>query len=135
MLAQHHKKMSLKDPENPMLNCSRIICLFEANAKIFSKIIWSQKLMTHILHHNIIPEQQHSACKGCDSTTALMYEKIILDIMHQQNGKIAVISNDAKGCYDRIIAILAGIICSKLGIPLGPILVIISFLFHQTHYV
>ena len=132
MLAQHHKKMSLKDPENPMLNCSRIICLFEANAKIFSKIIWSQKLMTHILYHDLISKQQHHACKWRDSTTALMYQKIIIDVMRQQNSKIAVISNDAKGCYDRIIAILAGIICSKLGIPLGPILVIISFLFHQS---
>ena len=81
--------------------------------------------MMHALQHGYIPKHQHGSCRGRDATTVIMHQKTLIDITYQQNGQMAVISNDAKGCYDRIIAILAGIICKKIGMGIGPIFVLL----------
>ena len=91
--------------------------------------------MTHANYEKFIPAQQYGACHRKDVTTAIMYQKSIMDISRQANTDITVISNDAIGCYDHIVAILASMVCIKLGMELGPLLVLKNLLLNQKHFV
>jgi len=90
--------------------------------------------MHHTENENAIPAHQCGACCGKDATTAIMHLITLLDIICQQNDRIAVVSNDAIDCHDRTIAIFAGKICLKLKMNLGQFLVILSLLLNHCHH-
>jgi len=86
------------------------------------------------LLHALAPEQYGSRIDHAAIYQSLNMQ-LTYDLIRQQRLTAAVCSNDAKACYDRIVHAFATLALLRLGIPIGPILVMFSTIQLLHHYI
>ena len=93
--------MIQKAPQ-PYVNKLRIVQLYEADFNTMLKFIVGRRLMHHSEKHGLNGHQLYGSRKGKSTYDALITIKVIYDMARAQRDYIISISNNLKGCYNRV---------------------------------
>ena len=109
-------QIMIKKKEQPWSDRLRIIELFEADYNTAIKI-YMRRLMWYQINNGIIQDGTYGSIPGGTTYDALFTRQLIFDIHLQMKQPLILIDNDAKACYDRMIATLATHLLSLHGLP------------------
>jgi Reverse transcriptase (RNA-dependent DNA polymerase) len=106
-----------KIPGCPRLDKLRVIHLFEADYNLVLKVLWGKRLVENadsmdLLHQGQSGSRPNRRCVDVVLGKTMKYEYALLT-----RTSLAVLDNDAKACYDRIVCNLASTVSKKFGMP------------------
>ena len=107
----------LKKKSNPFAQKLRIIQLFEGDFNGALKHIIGRKLMKHITSTKNIDGDVYGSRTGKTAIEALLNLQLVFDHHRIWKKTMAMIFNDADGCFDRIPTTLAAMALQKIGLP------------------
>jgi hypothetical protein len=106
-----------KDPGQPYIHRLRIICLYEADFNLYLKLMWAKHLVHHAEDHNKLGEEQGGSRPGRTATDIANRKALTYLYTRLTKTGLGTFDNDAKSCYDRIIAPIALTASRALGMP------------------
>ena len=99
----------------------RTITLFSADFNMNNK--WLGKLiMNQAEKHHLLAPEQFGSRRRHKSITVALNQRLTFDLCRQRQQAAAIISVDAKSCYNRIVHNVACLSLRRLGIPLEPLI-------------
>jgi hypothetical protein len=108
--------MIAKDTGSSKIERLRVIHLFEADYNFTLKLLWGKRLVQQGEDNQCFGHQQF-ARPGHQCIDAVHKKTLTYDIARILATNLAVLDNDATGCYDRIIVALGMIAALRLGMP------------------
>ena len=81
------------------------------------RYIWGRQFMRHNEHHQAWHSNQYGSRKGIQGQSATLNKVLTLDVIRYYVEPAAIIDNDAKACYDRMIPVLLSYALIRLGLP------------------
>ena len=78
------------------------IHLLEADFNTGTKLMFAQRMMKNAYKHQQIPESQY-ARKITQVIKAVLMKRLYFDYLWIYKFPGAIVSNDARGCYDRMV--------------------------------
>ena len=121
-----------KAKDNIYADKMRTILLMEADFNMDNKWLGKQA-MEYAEDHNVLAPEQSGSRKNHTPEKCGLNKRLTLDILRQMKSAGAMVSNDAKSCYDRIIHAIASICLRRVGVPLPPIICMFSTLQNLEH--
>ena len=106
----------LKDPLLPKL---RIVQLFEGDFNAGLKFLIGKKMMANMNKLNIHDPETFGSRSGKTAPEALINLQLLFDHHRIWRLPLAILFNDANGCYDRIIPTLSELAMRARGCPKG----------------
>lgn len=106
-----------KSAGNPRIDKLRIIQLIEADFNYALKIIWGKQLSYEAEQNGYIPDEQSGSRPQRDATHPALLKVLCLDFARVTKTPSVLLSNDATGCYDCIIPIIAKLVSKSVGLP------------------
>lgn len=101
-----------KIPSQPIIDKLRVIHIFEVEFNAWAGIIFGRRMMWQAELLGALGEEQGGSRKGRSAMKFLTFHTSELT-----RTSLAVMDNDAKACYDRIVMALATKRCESLGVP------------------
>ena len=80
--------------------------------------IWGRDFMVHNELAETFHNNQYGGRKGRLPTSAILNKVITLDIIWYYGDDMAIVDNDAKACYDRVIPYVTLYMLRRLGMPI-----------------
>jgi hypothetical protein len=105
-----------KLPGWPWIEKLRIIQLIEVDLNATAKILFAQRLEAKAVANGTLPENQY-AQKGYSSRDTLLVKRMMWDLAALICINIIGFNNDAKGCFNCQIPIIAALTCHRQGLP------------------
>lgn len=99
-----------KIPGQPYLHKLRVIQIMEADYNLALKSVFGRQLLWHGEEHNAYHDAQGGSRPGRNTTDVSITQEVIYDINRRMNTDHASNENDAKACYDRMIASLMSLL-------------------------
>ena len=93
----------------------RTILLYEADFNAGNKII-GREMLRNAESHSGIAKEQYGSRKGKSAIIQCLNKRLTFDLWRQTRTPGALLSNDAKSCYDRILHNIAGIAMRRQGV-------------------
>ena len=106
-----------KSPGSPWSHRLRIIELFDIQLNAAMKIFFEKWMIHNALDRDEIHPSVFGSVPGRSAQDALLEKEISFDIMRLTRTEGAIFDCDAKGCFDRMIAKLAYVHTTRLGMP------------------
>ena len=106
-----------KDEGDPKIHRLRIICLYEADYNLYLKIMWAHRLVRHAEDYNMLGQAQGGSRpnRATQDISVRKWQTYLYSRITRTG--LAAFDNDAKACFDRIVASLA-LMCSRYyGMP------------------
>ena len=100
-----------KDPGSPKTNQLQIIQLLEADLNFVGGSIWGSCLPQFCETNTFLDFSQYRSRPERIAITAILNKVITYNFMHLLRQERATIDNDAKACYNHILAATTLIIC------------------------
>ena len=115
-------------------NQLRTILLLEADFNHLNKKL-GRDLLHHAEHHNMIAPEQFGSRKHHSCIDQVLIKRLYYDSLRfaRKNGFLC--SNDAKSCYDRIVHSVASLAMQRVGMPLEPIVCMLTTLQQMKHFI
>ena len=107
----------LQKESKPYIHRLRIIQLFKGDFNGGLKYLLGRQLMYHMVHNKSIDKQAFGSIPGRTAHEALVTMHLIIDNYRVMKRNIAIIFNDAEGCFDRIRPVMNDIALRRLGCP------------------
>jgi hypothetical protein len=107
----------LQKRNKPYIHRLRIIQLFEGDFNGGLKYLLGRKLMQHMVKHNLIPPETYGSIPGRNATEAMKLLQLFYENHRLLKRDMAIVFNDADGCYDRIRPNMVDITMRRLGLP------------------
>ena len=106
-----------KLPGIPKINKLRVIHLYEADYNAFNKMIWQRGIVwdAHIKGTLNTAQSGSRPNRTCQETLMSKGQKYMFSSLTRT--AMATMDNDAKSCYDRIVATVALLASHKFGVP------------------
>jgi hypothetical protein len=123
-----------KKPGNTNLEMMKEIVLLGADANMTFKR-FGRDIMRHAESHSLIAPEQYGSQKSLSAIEHCLNKRLSFNILRQTRTPGALCSNDAKGCYDQIVHLVASLCLQCVGMPPGPMLSIFCSLQNLSHYV
>jgi len=101
----------------PHVHKFRTIHLVESDFNFVLRSIWGRALMKHGEFHSAWNSNQYGGRKGCQGQSAALNKVLTMDVIRHYGEPAALIDNDAKACYDRLIPVLLSYSLVRLGLP------------------
>jgi hypothetical protein len=117
-----------KDPGRPRISRLRRIQLLEADMNTGFKVIWGHRLLNKATQLGLISDCQYGIRKGRMCLSAVLLKRLSYDCIRLQCHTAAVLDNDMRACYDRIIPSQATLVARRAGLPKH------AARFHNAHY-
>ena len=117
-----------------LLDSLRTIHLLEADFNTATKLIFAQRTMQHAMEHDQIPASQY-AKKHSRPIEAVLLKWLYYDFLRITKTPGIVISNDARGCFDRMALAIGAIAFMRLGVPRNAIKSLFGTLSSMKHFV
>ena len=109
----------IKKLKQPLLPKLRIVQLFEGDFNAGLKYLIGKKMMTHMNEIGLHDNETFGSRTGKTAPEALMNLQLLFDHNRLWKLPIAILFNDAIGCYDRIIPTLCELAMRARGCPRG----------------
>lgn len=106
-----------KLPGNPRINKLRVIHLYEADYNAFNKMIWQRGIVWEAHKNGELNTGQSGSRPNRPSIETVMSKGQKFMFSNLSRTPMATMDNDAKSCYDRIVATLALLVSHKFGVP------------------
>ena len=94
----------------------RTILLLEADFNMNNKAIGADAMRMGE-HHGCLTRDNYGGRKGLQAAEVSMNAQLTYNSIWARRGKAVIMSNDAKGCYDRIAHIVVDLALRRLGVP------------------
>ena len=117
-----------------LLEKLRTIHLLEADFNTATKLIFAQRTMDRASETNQIPQSQY-AKKRSRPIEAVLLKRLFYDYLRIMKTAGIVISNDARGCFDRMALAIGAIAFRRLGVPWNAIKSLFTTLKGMKHFV
>jgi hypothetical protein len=128
-----HNFLIEKIPGIPRIDKLRVIHLYEADWSLIQKFFVAHKLNNLAAKQKTIPKEQAGGRPGRSAIELAACRVFMFETMRLQRLSGAVLYNDAKACYDRVIENLSNLALMKQGLPLQ-LAKLHSQTFQQIHY-
>ena len=107
----------LQKKAHPFSQKLRIIQLFEGDFNAGLKYLLGKLLMWHAHDNAVIDDEVFGSRKGKTGAEALLHLQLLADHTRIWKKNLAVLFNDAAGCYDRVPPNLAELALRRIGCP------------------
>ena len=107
----------LQKRNKPYIHRLRIIQLFEGDFNGGLKYLLGKKLMAHMVKQELIPPDTYGSIPGRNANEAMKLLQLFYENHRLLRRDMAVVFNDADGCYDRIRPNMVDITMRRLGLP------------------
>ena len=104
----------MKDPNNYKIHRLRVIHLYEADYSLLLAIHW-RKTLHQAEDHRMLNPGTFGSRPNKSALTPVFLEELMLEITRLARKNLIMFDNDAKSCYDRIIASIMSIISRSYG--------------------
>jgi len=101
----------------PKINKFRTIHLLESDLNFVLRYIWGRQFMRHNESTKAWHPNQYGSRKGIQGQSATLNKVLTLDVIRYYAEPAAIVDNDAKACYDRLIPCLLSYALMRLGLP------------------
>ena len=98
----------------------RTIQLLDSQFNMNNKKL-GRDLMKKAEHHGLIAKEQAGSRKSHQAVLAALNKRLTMDLLRQKKQPGAIVSNDAKSCYDRVSHNVAILAMRRLGAPQGAV--------------
>jgi Reverse transcriptase (RNA-dependent DNA polymerase) len=105
----------------------------ESNIAIRSSL--QPVVMWYAEARDLLAQEQYGSRKKLAAIDHCLNKRLTFDLIRQNKQPGILCSNDAKGCYDRIVHSVASICLQRLGMPEGPLRSMFETLQNLEHYV
>jgi hypothetical protein len=105
-----------KIPGTPLIEKLRVIHIYEADWNLILKFFIAHKLTGIACAENTVTQQQAGGRIGRSSSDMATKTVITHEICRLQQLQGAVIYNDAKACFDRIVENISNLVCLREGL-------------------
>ena len=126
--------MLLKKAGKTDVDSLRTIVLLEPDFNFMNK-----KLGRDVMHqaekNNLIAPEQFGSRKRHSSIDQVLIKTLYYDILRIKRQDGYLCSNDAKSCYDRITHSLASLALQRIGLPIPPIISMLTSLQKMKHHI
>jgi len=112
----------------------QIILLFEGDFNNNNKWL-GRAVMFNAKAHNQMAPEQYGSCKEKSAAIQCLNKCLLYNYVCYTHTPLAVCSNDAKSCYDRIVLIIAALSLCQLGVDKAAVQSMISTLHGMQHHV
>jgi Reverse transcriptase (RNA-dependent DNA polymerase) len=126
--------MLLKEAGNYNAEKMRTILLLPPDFN-FNNKLFGRQLMYHAEQHGLIAPEQYGTRKNLSAIEHCVNKRLTFDLIRQEKRPAVLCSNDAKGCYDRIVHSVASLCMQQLGMPIQPIVSMFSTLQQMRHHI
>ena len=107
----------LQKRNKPFIHRLRIIQLFEGDFNGGLKYLLGKKLMQHMVNNDFIPNETFGGIPGRNATETMKLLQLFYENHRLLKQDMAIVFNDADGCYDRIRPNMVDITMRRLGLP------------------
>jgi len=104
-----------KDPGSPRIERLRIIHLFEADYNFCLKQLWGCRMVYQGEKYRCFGHQQFGSRLYHQAIDAVHRKTLTFDLSQILCMNLGLLDNDALGCFDRIVVVLAMIAARRLG--------------------
>ena len=123
-----------KKADSVLVEKLRIIILFHALFNMINKRT-GREMVSHAELHNLIPQEAYGSRRQHRAIECGLNKVLTADLTRQRRSTLAICSNDAVSCYDRIIHSVASICMQRLGVPSDTCRLMFGTLQQVHHYV
>ena len=117
-----------KIPGQPIISKLRVIHLFEADFNAWAGIVFARRLMKQAEQLKALGDEQGGSRQGRTCVDVYAMKFFSFEISATTRTPLAVMDNDAKACYDRIVMALAYLRSQQLGMEHKPCVLLENFL-------
>ena len=107
----------LQKRKQPYIHRLRIIQLFEGDFNGGLKYLLGKKLMQHMVTNGLIPNETFGSIPGRNAAETMKLLQLFYENHRILKKDMAIVFNDADGCYDRIRPNMVDITMRRLGLP------------------
>ena len=107
----------LQKRRKPFIHRLRIIQLYEGDFNGGLKYLLGRRLMKHMVDKKLVPPDTYGSIPGRNAIEAMKLLQLFYENHRLLKRDMAIIFNDADGCYDRIRPNMADITMRRLGLP------------------
>ena len=112
----------------------RTILLYEADFNQTNKWLGRQA-MWYAERDNLLAWEQYGSRKKKSAIDQLLNKRLTFDLLRQHRKDGAMVSNDAKSCYDRIVHSVAALSLKRIGVPDEAIFCMFSTIQQLSHHI
>jgi hypothetical protein len=123
-----------KKPGNFDVESLRIILLFAADYNFLNKYL-GRAMMARAEKNGTLPVENYGGRKRKSAAAQALNRRLVFDIFRQSRRPLAIGSNDAKSCYDRIAPNVASLSMRRLGCPEEAVAMLFRTLATLRHHV
>ena len=102
---------------SPWIHKFRTIHIIESDLNYVMRAIWGREFMYHNENNKAFHVNQYGGRRDRQPQSAILNKILSLEIIRHYGEGAALIDNDAKACYDRIIPYLTTYMLRRLGMP------------------
>ena len=124
----------LKKANNYRVDKLRNVLLLEADQNMQHKKM-SQDVMWQAEKDGTLSPENYGGRKKHRAIKVVLNQRLVNDSLRLTRKSAGIISNDAKGCFDRIVHMVAYICLLCLGLPKAPLQAMIQAIQEMTHHV
>ena len=126
----------IQKKDRPYINKLRIVQLFEGFFNGGLKYLLGRKLMYHIIDTGQMDDETFGSIQGKSAQEAMsLVLQMVYNVHCLNKTPLAVVFNDADGCYNRIKALMAELAARQVGCPKNIVRVHTSAQQHMKHYI
>jgi len=120
---------------HPNIHKFRTIHLLESDMNFVLRYIWGRQFMRHNEKNQAWHSNQYGSRKGIQGQSATLNKVLTLDITRYYAEPAAIVDNDAKACYDRMIPVVLSYALICLGLPKALTRFMCKWLEEATYYI
>jgi len=102
---------------NPIIHKFRTIHLLESDMNFVLRYTWGRQFMKHNESNKAWHSNQYGSRKGIQGQSATLNKVLTLDVIRYYAEPAAIVDNDAKACYDRMIPVVLSYALIRLDLP------------------
>jgi len=102
---------------HPRIHKFRTLHLVESDFNFVLRFIWGRVFMRHNEDNDNWNDNQYGGCRAIQGQSAALNKTLTLDTIRYYGEPTAIVDNDAKACYDRIIPVVLSYALIRLGLP------------------
>ena len=101
----------------PWIHQFRTIYIVESDLNYVMRSVWGREFMYYNENNSSFHDNQYGGRRGRQSQSAILNKILSIEIIRHYGDDAAIVDNDAKACYDRIIPYLTTYMPRRLGMP------------------